>query len=235
MSGGEGGDPPEEAGDNVTFLDMHKPTGKRKPKGGGGKGGGGDDGGDGEKPKRRRIPVLPALDIRVSDLKMAGDVTSLDAAVVAMRIDGAPFAKIAEVLDLPNAGEAKQRMYRAIARTHPQEDWETLRMLETARVDQLLEQSMAMAKADYFVDADDPDHLIPNEDKLRWHGQAAADIALHATITGAKAPTRIEITPSDQEYAILVQKMLEIEGKTPPKEYDILEVQEIPDDPEPEE
>ena len=229
-------DPPEEAGDNVIFLDMQPPRRPKKKRGGGGKGGGGDDG-SGKPPaeRKRRIPVLPPLDIDARTISLRGVITQLDRAVVNMRITGASFDKIAEVLQLESAEDAKRRLIRTLAKTHPEEDWETLRQLEIARADQILEQAMAMARADYFVDLDDPEHLIPNEDKLRWHGAAQSALALHATITGAKAPQRLEITPTDQEYGALVQKMLELEGKAAPKEYDILDAEVIPDGPEGEE
>ena len=224
---------PPEAGDNVVFLDMHRPTGrKRKRGGGGGKGGGGDDGGEGEEPKvkRRVIPVLPEFEVDVNRIDLSGGVSRLDRAVVNMRVTGASFQKIADVLDLDSAAEAKKILIATIAKTHPEEDWDTVRQLEVARADQLLEQAMAMASADYFVDKDDPDNLIPNEDRLRWHGAAQSALALHATITGAKAPQRLEVTPTDREYGELVTRLLEIEGKAPPKEYDILDAEVVPDD-----
>jgi hypothetical protein len=223
---------PPEAGDNVVFLDMHKPTG-RKRKGGGGSGrGGGGEGGDppAKKEKRRIIPVLPKIEIDASEIEITGPVTRRDRAVVNMRITGASFQKISDVLDLGSATEAKKILYATLAKTHPEEDWDTLRQLEIARADQLLEQAMSMAGADYFVDHEDPDILIPNEDKIRWAGVAQSALALHATITGAKAPVRMEVTPTDHEYAILVQKMLELEGKAPPKEYDILDAEEVTDE-----
>lgn len=180
--------------------------------------------------RRAVIPVLPQVArLDPDDIDMRGGVTKLDEAVVSMRIDGAPFEEIARVLSLPSAEAAYTRMVAALAKTHPREDWETLRNLEVARAEQLMRRSFAMAEADFFVDAEDPTVMIPNTEKLRWHQQAGQDLALHATITGAKAPTRVEITPTDQEYDALVTEVLRARGHVEPKEYNILAIEDIQD------
>ena len=226
---------PNEAGDNVIFLDMNPPRRKKKPGGGSGGSGGGDEP---PKPpvepsgeKRRRIPVLPKMDVLAEDIDLSDGVTRRDRAVVNMRITGASFAKIAEVLEIRGgAVEAKKILYSTLAKTHPEEDWDTLRQLTVARADRLLEQAMEMAAATHFVDMEDPDHLIPNDDQIRWAGIAQSALALHTTITGTRAPVKMELTPSDQEYGQIVQKLLEIEGKAPPKEFDILDAEIVEDE-----
>lgn len=215
-------DGPEDEGpdDNVTYLDAERPRKRPASKA---------TEKNAEKDKARRlIPVLPPPNLNVSDIDMRGDVTTLDEAVVNMRITGASFQDIATTLGLPSAGDAQQRLYRAIAKTHPREDWETTRALEVARVEQQVARSMAMAGADYFVDAE-TNERIPNEDRLKWHAQASQDIALHATITGAKAPTKVEVTPTDAEYQQLVDLILEQKGVKRDHEVDILALEEIPD------
>lgn len=205
--------------DEVTYIDMEPPE-KRKSKK------------VGEKEQRRKaIPVLPAPPRYNPDemMDLRGGITKLDEAIVNLRVDNVPFEEIARMLNLPSAQAAYERMVRTLAKTHPREDWETTRALEVARAEQLLRRSMAMAAAEFFVDAENPDELIPNEDRLRWHQQAASDLALHATITGAKAPTRVEITPTDQEYEALVAEVLRARGHVEPKEYDILALDQIPD------
>lgn len=182
--------------------------------------------------ERRRvaIPVLPQVArIDPDDVDLRGGVTQLDEAVVSMRINGAPFEEIARVLSLPSAQAAYTRMVAALAKTHPREDWETLRQLEVARMDKMVQRSMAMADADFFVDAEDPTVMIPNTDKIRWHQQAREDIALHAKITGAQAPTRVEITPTDQEYDALVTEVLRARGHSEPREFNILSLDQVPD------
>jgi hypothetical protein len=185
----------------------------------------------GDKAKRRAaIPVLPEPPRYNPDemMDMRGGITRLDEAIVNMRVDNVPFEEIARILSLPSATDAYQRCVRALAKTHPREDWETTRQLEIARAEQLLRRSMAMAAAEFFVDAENPDELIPNEDRLRWHQQAGQDLALHATISGAKAPTRVEITPTDQEYEALVTEVLRSRGHSEPAEFDILSLDQIP-------
>lgn len=180
--------------------------------------------------QRAAIPVLPqAPRLNPDDIDLKGGITQLDEAIVNMRVAGAPFEEIARVLQLPSAQVAYTRMVRALAKTHPREDWETTRQLEVARVEQLMQRSFAMAAAEFFVDVDDPSELIPNTERLRWHQQAAMDVALHAKITGAQAPTRLEITPTDQEYDALVTEVLRNRGHQEPKEYDILSLEQVPD------
>lgn len=212
-------DGPEEEGadDNVSYLDLPEPprrpaskTTQRNAKR--------DQG-------RKLIPHLPPPDVNVNDIDMQGDVTTLDAAVVSMRIAGASFHDIAMTLELPSAMDAQSRLYKAIAKTHPREEWETTRQLEVARVEVLVARSMAMAGADYLVDEDGVKH--ENAERLKWHAQAAQDIALHATITGAKAPTRVEITPTDEEYGQIVDLVLREKGVVQDREYSILELTEL--------
>jgi hypothetical protein len=179
--------------------------------------------------KRAAIPVLPPVArIDPDDIDLRGGITQLDEAAVNLRVNGAPFEEIARVLSLPSAGDAYTRVIRALAKSHPREDWETTRQLEVARAEQLMRRSFAMAAAEFFVDIENPDELIPNTDQLRWHQQAGMDLALHAKITGAQAPTRVEITPTDQEYDALVTEVLRHRGHVEPKEYDILSLEQIP-------
>jgi hypothetical protein len=215
-------DGPEDEGpdDNVTFLDAARP-----PKGRGSK----QTAKNAEKDhKRKLIPQLPPPNVDVNDIDMRGEVTTLDEAVVNMRIAGAGFHDIAVTLGLPSAVDAQQRLYRALAKTHPREDWETTRALEVARVEQLVSRSMQMAGADFLVDPE-TNERVPNEDRLKWHAQAAQDIALHATITGAKAATRVEITPTDQEFEQIVDLVLAEKGIRRDHEVNILELEDIED------
>jgi hypothetical protein len=149
-----------------------------------------------------------------------------------MRLAGAPFHEIAKALEYKNAAMAKTAYIRALAATHPPEDWETLRQLEVMRAEQLLRRSFAMASADYFVDQDDPTKKIPNTQKLAWHEQAGKDLALHATISGAKAPARVEIMPSEVELNQMVNAILLAQGELPELEGEVIDLEDIPDEPE---
>jgi hypothetical protein len=161
------------------------------------------------KPLKERIPVLPPLGVDPDKLAKPDQRA---VAAVNMRIAGTPFHEIARVLEYASPIDAKSAVVAALSRMFPVEDWETLRQQEAMRAEQLLNRSMAMASADYFVDHDDPTIRIPNTERLRWHEQAGKDLALHATITGAKAPARMEITATTAELNQMVQTLLAAEG-----------------------
>jgi len=216
-------EPPDDE-DNVTFLDVNKPRGRKK------RGDRQNRANEAEKKARTVIPQLPPPDYDVRDLAITSDLTARDLACVNMRLMGAPFVEIARALEFASAAEAKRDFYRALAATHSPEDWETMRQVEVMRAEQLIARSFAMAAAPYFLDAETGDK-IPNTDRLRWHDQAGKDLALHAMISGAKAPTRLEVTPTEAEYTQIVDVILAHEGFRPAIEADIIDVEEIPDAP----
>lgn len=209
--------------DNVTYLDVSKPP--RQPRAHGRKRK------TPEEKARTVIPQLPPPEIELSDLSVLSDLTMRDIALVNMRLAGAPFAEIARTLEYGSAAIAKKDFYRALAATHSPEDWETMRQVEVMRAEQLYRRSSAMAAADYLVDAETGDK-IPNAEKLRWHDQAGKDLALHAMISGAKAPARLEITPTEAQYQQIVDAMLAAEGHLPELEAEIVTFEEIPDAPD---
>lgn len=176
-----------------------------------------------------RIPVLPSLGVNPEDLQKP-DQRSV--ACVNLRLAGAPFVEIAKELGYASSQAAKSAYVAALANMFPVEDAATLRQAEAMRAEQLLRRSLAMASADYFVDADDPNVRIPNTDRLRWHEQAAKDLALHAMITGAKAPTRVEVSADTQELNQIVDAILQGSGEMPELEASTFDVDEIPAGPE---
>lgn len=165
--------------------------------------------------------VLDAID-------RGGAVSRRAMACVNMRIAGAPWPEIAAALDYATPALAKTDFITALARTHEPEDWETLRMTAASRAEALFRRSFAMAGADYLVDSETGER-IPNPDRLRWHEQAGKDLALHASITGAKAPTKMEISPDEEMFDKLVNRMLTANGYTEVIEAEVLELEEIPD------
>lgn len=179
-----------------------------------------------KKPLKDRIPVLPSLDVDPEKLRKPDQRA---VAAVNMRVVMTPFHEIARVLGYASPGDAKAAVISALANMFPTEAAEMVRQQEAMRAEQLLGRSMAMASADYFVDANDPDHKIPNADKLRWHEQAGKDLALHAMITGAKAPARMEVTASTQELNQMVSALLIAqEGGQLELEADVFAIDDIP-------
>lgn len=201
-----------------------------------------------KKPKKVRtlpVPVLPKIEIDPGEV---GKADQRAIACVNMKLQGAPFHEIAKELGYANAKSANAAYIAALANMSPVEDWETLRQVEALRAETLFRRSLAMASADYLVVhgvAEDDEgneyeyeERVPNTDRLRWHEQAGKDLALHAMITGAKAPARVEVSADTQELNQMVQALIQVErAKTPEieMEADIWDAEVIPDGVEDEE
>ena len=179
-----------------------------------------------------RLPQNPRID--------PAEVHSADQRSIAaakMRLAGAPFHEIADELGYESAEKARVAYISALASMHPMEDLETLRQSAALRADILFRQSLAMASADYLLvteiakDEETGEEVeievqVPNADRLRWHDQAAKDLALHAAITGAKAPARMEINASTEEINRIVHPIATHEGGED-LEADIFEIAQI--------
>lgn len=207
--------------DDPAFLDFEKPARKKARRVG-------KMPGDEVVPLRERIPMLPDLGVDPSRITTS-DQRSV--ACVNMRLAGAPFHEIANELGYRTATSARQAYIAALAHSYPVEDWETLRQVEAMRAEALLRRSLAMASADYLVDHETGEK-IPNSDRIRWHEQAGKDLALHATITGAKAPTRVEVSATTQELNQMVNALMQAQGEANEIEAGIWDAEEIPDAPE---
>lgn len=189
--------------------------------------------------RRQQVPVLPSLEVDPADIRKPDQRA---VACVNMRLNGAPFHEIAKQLEYVDAAQAKAAYISALARTNPPEDWETMRQMEVLRAESLLRRSLAMASADYLivrrVVEDEEGHeyeveeQVPNTEKLRWHEQASKDLALHATISGAKAPARVEVSADTQELNQMVQVLLQAQNADRAIEAEIWDVDVVPDEPE---
>lgn len=173
-----------------------------------------------------KILKLPERPAPLKSTEVVRGVSQRAKSCANMRLEGASFIEIAEVLEYEDAKAAKRDFQRALAATHPPEDWETMRQMEVARAERLFKQSLAMASADYLVD--DEGNRVANTDRLRWHQQAASDLMNHAVISGAKAPTKLEITPGEAQLEELVEQMLSRAGHEITHEAEVLELTQIP-------
>lgn len=178
------------------------------------------------------IPVLPKRKpISVTNAEMKGGVPAKAAAAANMKLRGASYADIAEVLEYENPAAAQADVLKVLAMTHSPEEWETMRVVAAARAEMLLEQSVAMASADYLVD-ETTNERIPNTERRMWHGAAQTDLMNWVAITGAKAPSKIEVTPGEVQLEKLVGQMIERMGHAEVREADVLELDQIPSTPE---
>lgn len=187
------------------------------------------------KPLRERIPKLPEME-RVNPEKLQKP-EQRQVSCVNMRMAGASFHEIAKDLGYASADSARTAYYSALANMHPPEDIETMRQMEGMRAEALFRKSLAMASADFLVATDivvdevtgeetEVEVRIPNTEKLRWHDQAAKDLALHAAITGAKAPARMEVNASTEEINRIVHLIVQNQGGED-LEADIFQMAEI--------
>ena len=182
--------------------------------------------GDDEKAKKEAIPSLPKPEKPLSDVEVRRGVTNRDRSAVNLKLAGASYQEIADTLELRSAVEAKRIVERTLAATHSPDDWQTLRMVAGARAEQLFQRSLAMAGADFLVDEDG--NRIPNRDKLRWHQQAGIDLMNHVQITGAKAPTKIEVTPDEVRMEEIVAELLRRSGEENILEAEVIDLDVIP-------
>lgn len=200
------------------FVDFEEPPapkkGKKKPKK------------DVEPPKPPAIVKLPDREPAMKSTEVVRGLSQRAKACVNMRLEGASFMEIADFLEYETPQDARRDCERALAATHPPEDWETLRQVATARAEGLFQQSYRMARADFLVDQDG--NQVPNVDKRGWHNQAAQDLMNHAIISGAKAPAKLEVTPGEAALDRLADKMLKRGGYTVTEEAEALELTVIP-------
>lgn len=186
----------------------------------------------GDPPKKPRtkgqIPRLPRRDI---DPEKLATPDQRSVACVNLKLAGASFVDIAKELSYASPQAAEQAYVSALANMFPPEAWESLRQIEAMRAEQLFAQSFAMASADYLVvDEDGEEVQVPNTERLKWHEQAAKDLMMHAAITGAKAPARVEVSASTQELNQMVEIILHNNGAERAIEASVFDVADIPDD-----
>lgn len=179
-----------------------------------------------------RIPRLPEMP-RMDPAKLAKP-EQRQVACVNMKLAGASFHDIAKELSYASADAARTAYYSALANMHPPEDIETLRQAEGLRAEALFRTSLAMATATHFVatekdevTGEEYEVMIANTERLKWHEQAAKDLALHAAITGAKAPTRMEVNASAEEINRVVHLIVQNQDGEIAQEASIWDMDEI--------
>ena len=183
------------------------------------------------RPLEERLPSprQPDLD---PDENISGRVTNRDKACVNLKLAGANFQDIAEELGYATARQAQAAYHRALANMNPVSSWETLRVEAAARAERQFARSMKMADADFVrvpETDDEPERMVPNLDKLRWHEQAGKDLALLVNITGAKAPARLEVSASSAELNDMVQVLLQQQGHNAEIEADVFDIGDVED------
>lgn len=217
-------DETNDGDDNVVHLDIPQPPSKSDQR----REGDAQFGTSGKKPRVKG--QIPELERRPVDPDTLVKPDQRAVACVNMKLAGAPFHAIAKELDYASPAAAEQAYVSALASMYPVETWESLRQIETMRAEQLFAQSFAMSQADYLIihDEDGNEIRVPNTEKRQWHEQAGKDLIMHATITGAKAPARVEVSASTQELNQMVEIILHQNAGGRSQEANIFDIDDYP-------
>ena len=183
--------------------------------------------GDDDKREMAVIPVLPPREPIATGDELRRGVTDRDRSAVNLRLDGSSFGEIADLLEYKDAADAKKAVERALAATHSIDEWDSLRMIAAARAERAFARSTAMASADYLVDSETREK-IANTERARWHQLAQTDLMNWATIVGAKAPTKIDITPDEERMDQIIGQLLAQMGHEEIMEAEVIELTAIP-------
>ena len=153
-----------------------------------------------------------------SDLDLKDYASRMEAAI-ALRVNGADYSEIARICGYTNVKAARIAVERGLASTATTGDKERRRVLESRRIEKLMNSTMKRA-----TDPDDEQHL----------GYVRTTLALidrHARLWGLDAPQEMVLyNPSAQEIETwLAKKRHAIEGYLP-EEADVVEAEVIDSD-----
>lgn len=172
------------------------------------------------------IPRLPKPEEPLTGDEIRRGVSDRNRAAAKYKARGYSYLEIADLLEFETAQAARRAVESVISATLAPEEIEMQRAIVVARAEELFKQSAAMASADYLVD--DEGERIPNERKLQWHQQAAVDLMNIATLTGAKAPTKVEFTPGEAEMERLVAQIVSRSGHEDIMDAEVIDLDTIP-------
>lgn len=187
-----------------------------------------------EKPQSDPIPMPPERDLVVIPGRVRGGVSDRARAATNLKVDGFSYQEIAEMLEYKDAKEAKREVEHTLAMTHSTDDYETLRTLAATRAEERLRLSSQMARAHFLVVKDDDGNEIQvtNDKQLQWAALAGTDLMNWATITGAKAPTKMEITPDLAQLDTLVDRLVRAAGHEEILDADVIDMEALPASPD---
>jgi hypothetical protein len=180
----------------------------------------------GKKKSKSKIPRLPEKQIVLSDELRSG-VSVRSRAAANLRVEGYTYAEIADILEYDDAQGAEKAVMAVLAAIHGNDDYETIRLIVERRAEEQFRRSFTMGGADYLVL--ESGKRIANEDKLRWHQQAAVDLMNYAKITGTIAPTRVQITPDEAELDRIITEIAHRAGQEDVLEAEVIELDVIPE------
>lgn len=157
--------------------------------------------------------TLEDLDRINNDLvTLGGETVSRSEAVVAMRINGMNWTRIADLLDFSGPVAARRAFERILAKTVGDEERDQARFLNRRRLERVL--SSLISKA---ANPDDPDHLPYAKVFLLYVDRLIK-------LDGADAPTKVDVTytPSEQEFDATIERINSQRQGEQPVELDVI-------------
>lgn len=144
------------------------------------------------------------------------------ATVVKLKLAGASFADIAQVLELPSPATARHIFETAIAASGDDEiDYKTLRTIANARLEGLLKGVFPRA-----IDTND-------SEQLAFQRQALSVIDRGIKLNGLDAPSRVEVySPTSEEFVRVIEQAASALGGTTHEAdifSDVFELEQAPD------
>jgi hypothetical protein len=177
-------------------------------------------------------PPLSEEDLaKASEELEAPDRKTRTHAALAMRLAGANYSEIAEVLGYSDLSRARQAVETAMASTSDDETREKARQLANLRYDRLLRSIWEKATQPLVKDPITKEDVV-NHELLAANRQAALLVERQAKLNGAERPTEvINYTPLAYEIQAELKRILEGSVTDLPTEVDIVSSNVIGDKP----
>jgi hypothetical protein len=161
-------------------------------------------------------------------------------AAVSLKIKGASYAEIAEVLEYESPAYARAAVERALAQTHDDEDKSALRNLSTARLEKLAQALAPTAmnptvriKSGRNDEGEEVYAEVANPELLPASRQYLAVLDRMIKLHGLDAPTQLQfVDPKTEEFARVVEMVARATGEQIPIEGDIEDAEIVEGNPD---
>lgn len=155
-------------------------------------------------------------------------------AAVNMKIAGAPYEDIADTLGYASPSQARAVVEEQLAGMFEPEDRASLFKIVSARHEALIASLFKKATSTYVPDRDEfgdeiPGTLVANPDHLAYSKVLADVLSRYSVLHGLNAPTKVQVTPSAEEFTEVVSTLVNKALESSAQEADIFEMDEIED------
>ncbi len=175
--------------------------------------------------KPKGVPKPPKRELALTGDEVKRGISERARAAASLKVEGLSYAEIADLMEYETVADAKRAVDSALASLHGPEDLETLRIIAATRAEQQFKRSTQMASATHLELPDG--EQVENVDRLRWHQVAQVDLMNWATIVGAKAAAKVEVTASDEQVDRLVAEYIRRTGGEQVLDAEVIELEVI--------